>query len=43
MNEDLAAAAAETALRAAKPLRMNQYKVDLTKTLLRRALVSLAN
>jgi xanthine dehydrogenase YagS FAD-binding subunit len=43
MNEDLAATAAETALRGAKPLRMNQYKVDLSKTLLRRALVSLAH
>lgn len=43
MSEDLAAAAAEAALRPAKPLRMNQYKVDLTKTLLRRALMSLAD
>jgi xanthine dehydrogenase YagS FAD-binding subunit len=43
ISEDLAAAAAEAALRLAKPLRMNQYKVDLTKTLLRRALMSLAD
>ena len=41
MSEDLAAEAAETALRPAKPLRMNQYKVDLSKTLIRRALISL--
>jgi xanthine dehydrogenase YagS FAD-binding subunit len=43
MSEDLAAAAADAALRLAKPLRMNQYKVDLSKTLLRRALMSLAD
>jgi xanthine dehydrogenase YagS FAD-binding subunit len=43
MSEDLAVAAAESALRLAKPLRMNQYKVDLSKTLLRRALMSLAD
>jgi xanthine dehydrogenase YagS FAD-binding subunit len=43
MSEDLAVAAAESALRLAKPLRMNQYKVDLSKTLLRRALLSLAD
>jgi xanthine dehydrogenase YagS FAD-binding subunit len=42
MSDDLAAAAAEAALQQAKPLRMNQYKVDLSKTLLRRALMSLA-
>jgi xanthine dehydrogenase YagS FAD-binding subunit len=42
MGEDLAIAAADTALERAKPLRMNQYKVDLSKTLLRRALMSLA-
>jgi xanthine dehydrogenase YagS FAD-binding subunit len=41
MSEDLADAAAETALERAKPLRMNGYKVDLSKTLLRRALLSL--
>jgi len=43
MSENLAAAAAEAALERAKPLRMNQYKVDLSKTLLRRALMSLAD
>jgi xanthine dehydrogenase YagS FAD-binding subunit len=43
MSEDLAAAAADAALQRAKPLRMNQYKVDLSKTLLRRALLSLAD
>ena len=43
VSEDLVAAAAEAALRPAKPLRMNQYKVDLSKTLLRRALMSLAD
>jgi xanthine dehydrogenase YagS FAD-binding subunit len=43
VSEDLAVAAADTALRPAKPLRMNQYKVDLSKTLLRRALMSLAD
>lgn len=43
ISEDLAVAAAESALRLAKPLRMNQYKVDLSKTLLRRALMSLAD
>jgi len=42
MSEDLADAAAQAALKAAKPLRMNSYKVDLSKTLLRRALASLA-
>jgi xanthine dehydrogenase YagS FAD-binding subunit len=42
ISEALAAAAAEIALGPAKPLRMNQYKVDLTRTLLRRALMSLA-
>jgi xanthine dehydrogenase YagS FAD-binding subunit len=43
MSEDLAAAATVAALRGAKPLRMNQYKVELSKTLLRRALLSLAD
>jgi xanthine dehydrogenase YagS FAD-binding subunit len=42
MSDDLAAAAADAALQRAKPLRMNHYKVDLSKTLLRRALMSLA-
>jgi len=43
VSDDLVAAAVEAALRPAKPLRMNQYKVDLSKTLLRRGLMSLAD
>jgi CO/xanthine dehydrogenase FAD-binding subunit len=43
MSEDRALAAADAALARAKPLRMNQYKVDLSKTLVRRALLSLAD
>jgi xanthine dehydrogenase YagS FAD-binding subunit len=42
VSEDLAAAGAEAALKQAKPLKMNSYKVDLSKTLARRALLSLA-
>jgi xanthine dehydrogenase YagS FAD-binding subunit len=42
LNEALVAAGAETALKQAKPLKMNSYKVDLSKTLVRRALLSLA-
>ena len=38
-----AAEAAETALQPAKPLKMNGYKVNLSKTLVRRALLSLAD
>jgi len=41
MSEELADAAAQAALQRAKPLRMNGYKVDLSRTLLRRALTSL--
>ena len=37
-----AAEAAQAALQHAKPLKMNSYKVDLSKALLRRALLSLA-
>jgi xanthine dehydrogenase YagS FAD-binding subunit len=37
-----AAEAAEATLQLAKPLKMNGYKVDLGKTLVRRALLSLA-
>ncbi len=37
-----AAGAAEAALQSAKPLKMNGYKVELSKTLVRRALLSLA-
>ena len=43
VSEALAATAAEAALENAKPLRMNSYKVDLSKTLVRRALLSLAD
>jgi len=42
ISEALAAAAAEAALENARPLKMNSYKVDLSKTLIRRALLSLA-
>ncbi len=42
ISDALAGAAAEAALQPAKPLKMNGYKVDLSKTLLRRALLSLA-
>jgi xanthine dehydrogenase YagS FAD-binding subunit len=42
LTEDLAAAASEAALDHAKPLKMNSYKVALSKTLVRRALLSLA-
>lgn len=41
INETSAEAAAETALQNARPLKMNGYKVDLSKTLIRRALLSL--
>jgi xanthine dehydrogenase YagS FAD-binding subunit len=43
VSEAVAATAAEAALENAKPLRMNSYKVDLSKTLVRRALLSLAD
>jgi xanthine dehydrogenase YagS FAD-binding subunit len=39
----LAMAAADAALQQAKPLKMNGYKVDLSKTLVRRALTSLTD
>jgi len=42
INEGLATAAAGAALQQAKPLKMNGYKVDLSRTLVRRALLSLA-
>ena len=41
ISETLAQAAAEAALEQAKPLKMNAYKIDLSKTLVRRALLSL--
>jgi len=43
ISEELAREAADTALQQAKPLKMNSYKVELSKTLVRRALLSLAN
>ena len=43
ISEAGAAAVAETALQSAKPLKMNSYKVELSKTLVRRALLSLAD
>jgi xanthine dehydrogenase YagS FAD-binding subunit len=41
MGEALASDAAETALKTARPLKMNGYKLDLSKVLLRRALIAL--
>ena len=43
ISEAAAAEAAEAALQLAKPLKMNGYKVELSKTLVRRALLSLAD
>jgi xanthine dehydrogenase YagS FAD-binding subunit len=43
ISEELAREAADTALQQAKPLKMNSYKVELSKTLVRRTLLSLAN
>ena len=43
ISQALAAEAAEAALQHAKPLKMNSYKVEVTKTLVRRALLSLAD
>jgi xanthine dehydrogenase YagS FAD-binding subunit len=42
LNEPVAADAAAAALQLAKPLKMNGYKVELSKTLVRRALLSMA-
>jgi CO/xanthine dehydrogenase FAD-binding subunit len=38
LNERQISRAAEAAVEGARPLRMNHYKVDLTKALVRRAL-----
>lgn len=38
LNDDIISEAAEAALKGAKPLPKNRYKVDLTKTLVKRAL-----
>lgn len=43
ISEAGAATAAEAALQSAKPLKMNSYKVEMSKTLVRRALLSLAD
>jgi xanthine dehydrogenase YagS FAD-binding subunit len=43
MSEDLAARAAEAALEGAVPLAKNKYKIPLTKAILRRNLLALAN
>jgi xanthine dehydrogenase YagS FAD-binding subunit len=43
INETLAAEAGETALGEAKPLKMNHYKVDVSKVLVKRALLAVAN
>lgn len=42
IDDTSAGAAAEAALENARPLKMNSYKVELSKTLVRRALLSLA-
>ncbi len=41
VNPPSAETAAEAALENARPLKMNGYKVELSKTLIRRALLSL--
>ena len=43
VSEELAREVAETALRGARPLKMNRYKVDVGKALLRRALLAAAS
>jgi xanthine dehydrogenase YagS FAD-binding subunit len=43
ITPELAAQVAETALAGANPLRNNAYKVPLTKTILRRTVLELAN
>ncbi len=42
ITEDVAVRASEAAVAKAKPLAMNAYKVDLTKALVRRAVLTLA-
>jgi len=39
IDEDAACEAAEQALRGARPLSMNAYKIDIAKTLVRRAIL----
>ena len=43
ITEELAAKAAETALEGAQPLAKNKYKVPLTKAIVKRNLIALAN
>jgi xanthine dehydrogenase YagS FAD-binding subunit len=43
IDDDSAREAAELALSDSRPLKMNQYKVELAKTLAKRALVAVAN
>lgn len=43
LDEGLISQAAEASVEGAKPLAMNRYKVDLTKTLVKRALASILN
>ncbi|MBP1698043.1 MAG: oxidoreductase, partial [Deltaproteobacteria bacterium] len=43
LHEGLISQAAEASVEGAKPLPMNGYKVELTKTLVRRALTSMLN
>ncbi len=40
LNEETAAAAAEAAVQDAKPLSQNAYKIEITKTLVKRAILS---
>jgi len=40
LNEETAAAAAEAAVKDAKPLSQNAYKIEITKTLVKRAVLS---
>ena len=43
ITPELAAKAAETALEGAQPLSKNKYKVPLTKAIVKRNLIALAN
>jgi xanthine dehydrogenase YagS FAD-binding subunit len=43
IDEDSARAASDLALADSRPLKMNQYKVDLAKTLAQRALIAVAS
>jgi CO/xanthine dehydrogenase FAD-binding subunit len=39
LNETIAEQAAENAVAGARPLRMNHYKVEIAKTLVKRAIL----